>query len=398
MSRRRKRFKKKGFFETIDYSRFEKTKPYCQHFGLCGGCRFQDISYQDQLSIKKEYLKKIFGWDFEIIESPEKISYRNRMDFVFHKGILGLRKKGDFKFVVDINDCQLIPTKYQKLYWLVKNEIKNRGISSYDLITQKGFLRYVVFRFAPNTGEAMIIFTTTKPSSPEEEEDFNNLLETISTEVKSIYWFINDGLGDLSIPPLAEAHKVLGTTEIKESLNEIELSFGPKSFFQANSAVSEIILKDIRSWVLPGDLVDLCCGVGTIGLSVADKVRSVVGLESIPEAIEIARKNAKNNKIKNALFFTADMKEVMEFTPLNLDTLVIDPPRAGLGLKVIKKIDSLKPERIIYMSCNPKTQKIDLDHLMMNKEYKIVSYKAYDMFPQTDHVETIIILDKNYED
>lgn len=391
MSRKFKR-KKKDFFEKFDYSEFIKEKPTCPHFGDCGGCSFQNISYTDQVKLKEAYLKDLFKQDMLVVPAKDSLGYRNRMDFVYNKGILGLRRKGDFKTVVDVSSCFLIPEKFRYLFLELKSELSSRNIDSYNVETQSGFLRYVVMRFAPNNNQAMLIFTSSTPVDDVQRRSLEDLMIHFSKKVQSVHWFINDTLTDVSIP-LTQAFKTFGNDTIVEKIGETSLSFGPLSFFQANTAMSEIVFNDIKEIVF-GETVDLCCGVGAIGLFVANKAKSVCGIEQIKEAIDLAKINASLNNAKNALFFADDMKHILDYTPLHVDTLILDPPRAGLGNKVTKKVISLDADKIIYMSCNPKTQKIDLAQLTADCTYEIKFVKAYDMFPNTPHVETLVILEK----
>lgn len=390
---RRSRSRKKDFFDTYDVSSFSPITPSCSHFVDCGGCSFQNISYSDQIQMKKDFLQDLFNEDVDVISATNSFGYRNRMDFVYNKGVLGLRKKGDFKTVVDIKECYLIPNQFKELFSQVKEELSSRNIPSYDIEDQNGFLRYVVFRFAPNTGEVMLIFTTSSPCNDQERESFQDLLDFFSDKVTSLHWFINDALTDVSIP-FAAPIQTIGKFTITEKIGDVSLSFGPLSFFQANTKMSELIFRDIKKYV-SGETVDLCCGVGAISLFVASSAKSVCGVEEVSQAIDLAKKNASLSDIDNALFFADDMKNVLDYSPLHVDTLILDPPRAGLGPKTVKRILTLDPEKIIYMSCNPKTQKIDLDLLTKGSDYKITLIKGYDMFPQTPHVETLCVLEKN---
>lgn len=392
MSRRRFKPKKKDFFEKFDYSVFSEEKPTCPHFGDCGGCSFQNISYPNQVKLKEFYLKDLFKQDVVVLPAKNSLGYRNRMDFVYNKGVLGLRRKGDFKTVVDISTCFLIPEKFRPLFLELKKELSSRNIDSYDIDSQEGFLRYVVMRLAPNTNQAMLIFTSSTPINDAQRKSLEDLMIYFSKKVKSVQWFINDSLTDVSIPDSSPI-KTFGEDIIVEKIGETSLSFGPLSFFQANSAMSEIVFNDIKEFVF-GETVDLCCGVGAIGLFVANKAKSVCGIEQVKEAIDLAKINANLNNAKNALFFVDNMKNLLDYTPLNVDTLILDPPRAGLGNKVVKKVLSLDPQRIIYMSCNPKTQKIDLSQLTTAGNYEIKFMKAYDMFPNTPHVESLVIFER----
>lgn len=380
--------KKKDFFDKYDYSTLEQTKPFCPHFGDCGGCSLQNIAYSSQLKLKEEYLKNLFKQDIIVLPSPIQNSYRNRMDFVYAYSTLGLRKRGDFRTVVDISTCHLIPEQFRELFNQVKELLKD--IPSYDFLEHVGFLRYVTFRFAPTTGEVMIIFTSTTPSE-DLESKLNDIISTLSKQVTSIYWLINDSLTDISVPQTSP-YKIVGKETISEKLGDVTLQITPWSFFQANSVVSTIMFEEIKNNV-SGSTVDLCCGVGAITLFVSDKASSLLGIEEVQQSIDLANLNAKEND-KKALFVKASMKDLLEYVPFEVDTLIVDPPRAGLEKKVVKRILSAEPKKIIYMSCNPKTQKLDIDLLTKEGEYVLESIKAWDMFPQTPHVETLAVLSR----
>jgi 23S rRNA (uracil1939-C5)-methyltransferase len=382
--------KKKTFFDKIDRERFSLVQPLCEHFGECGGCTFQDISYANQIQLKKEYLKDLFKQDIDVVPAIQEYNYRNRMDFVYAFKKLGLRKKGNFKEVVEINECKLVPQQFQALFQKVKTLLKEKNIDSYDFLEHKGFLRYVTFRYAPVNGEVLVFFSSTTPNK-EQEEQLKELIEEIRNDVTSVYWQINDSITDTSMFFDKPVYAQLGKKEITEHISSLKLSYGPFSFFQNNTQMAEIVFEDIAKEIY-GEVIDLCCGVGSIGLFVADKAKAVTGVENIKEAIDYAHMNAQQNTISNVHFFTDDMKHILEYTPLDVDVLILDPPRAGLGNKVVKKILELAPKKILYMSCNPKTQYEDFKGLL--QEYELVSLKAYDLFPQTPHVETLAILKK----
>ncbi len=401
----RRRKKKSDFFDEIDRSRLNTCTARCPYFGLCGGCSLQDIVYEDQLIIKRDYLKKIFGEEVVVVGAPKQFNYRNRMDFVFSDGKLGLRKKGDFRTVIDLDSCSLIPEQYISLFGDVKGLIKEFNIQSYDLESHEGFLRYVTFRYAPNNGEVMVFFSTKKPRSSVENDEFVSFLRTVheGLGVDSVYWQINDSLTDTAIMPHG-AELILGKKTIIERIGGLDFEISPWSFFQNNSLVSEEVFDRLKSWV-QGETIDCCCGVGTIGLFVADKAKNVTGIDEVPQSIDLANKNKKINGVENAVFFADDMKNLENYSPLEIDTMIIDPPRAGLNKKTIKKILRLSPGRIIYMSCNAKTQKKDIDlfkgldeSLFEDVEgvefYDLVELVGFDMFPQTKHLETLAVLER----
>ncbi len=389
---RRFRRRKKTFFDRLDRSQYRSCSPRCPYFGRCGGCSFQDIVYDDQIRIKQEYLSELFQRDVLVRPAPQAFAYRNRMDFVYAYGKFGLRKKGDFNTIIDIDSCALVPDQFQELYAYIKSELQSRNIESYNLESKGGFLRYVTFRFAPTTGEVMVFFSTTSPRSPDEELVFEEFLQDVSSRSTSVYWQINDSITDTSILP-HEPRKVLGSPFITERLGSLSFRISPWSFFQNNSLMSEVVFQKIKD-VVGGETVDCCCGVGSIGLFVADKVSMLTGLDSVPDAIHLAKENQELNGVSNARFFADDMKNLRDYVPLDIDTLIVDPPRAGLGAKTIRRLLSFSSKKIIYMSCNAKTQKMDFDLLLADDVYRLVSLEGFDMFPQTPHVETLALLER----
>ena len=388
MARRPKR-KKKTYFDSYDYSSLKRTIPPCPHFGSCGGCSLQDIEYSSQLVLKKDYLKDLFNQEVDVFPATEQLAYRNRMDFVYAYGDLGMRKKGDFRTVIPLTTCLLFPEPCQEVFVELKKLLSEHSIESYDFIEHSGFLRYIVFRHAPSTGELMLVFTSTTPSK-DQEKALKEVFDILKEKVTSLYWLINDSITDISVP-IVEPFLCLGKTHITEKIGDVSLLVSPFSFFQANTQMASLVFEKIKEQVT-GETVDLCCGVGTIGLLVADNAKSVLGIEEVADAIVLANENKKLNKKENVLFFTSSMKHILDFTPLHVDTLIVDPPRAGLEKKVVKRILELAPEKIIYMSCNPKTQKSDLDLIAESEAYDVDSLEAFDMFPQTSHLETLLVL------
>ncbi len=388
MSRRPKKHKKKDFFDAINKEALQLRSPACKHFPACGGCRFQDVACESQIALKEAYLQDLFKKKVVVTMAPSGLGYRNRMDFVYAFGKLGLRKRGNFREVVAIDECLLLPSFPRKVFSHVKEVLQEHNIASYDFLEHSGFLRYVTFRFAPSSKELMVIFTSTTPTAMQ-EESLRKVFSQLQAEAVSIYWFVNDSITDVSVP-FTKPYFVLGKKTITEQLNDISLAIAPQSFFQANSKMVTIIFEKIKEFV-HGNTVDLCSGVGAITLFVADKATSVIGVEEVEQAVLLARENAKINK-KKALFFTAPMKKFTDVAPLEVNTIIVDPPRSGLGRKVAEKIIASTPETIIYMSCNPKTQKIDMEFFQEN--YREVFLQGYDMFPQTSHVETLLVLQK----
>ncbi|MFW5866149.1 MAG: 23S rRNA (uracil(1939)-C(5))-methyltransferase RlmD [Nanoarchaeota archaeon] len=389
-SKRRRKRKKRSFFDTVDYSSFELIAPRCPHFGECGGCTFQNLSLDDQLSLKKTYLDRLFDQDVSVTANPAPYGYRTRMDFVYAHGKLGLRKKGDFSTVIDITECHLLPPALHEVFLQVRSLLTERDIPSYDFLAHEGFLRYVVLRHAPGTGQIMVIFSTAACDDEAILSRFRAMRREIASCVTSVYWLVNDSMTDTSIIP-DSTKEVFGAPVIEDVINDTSLAISPYSFYQTNIAVTKLIFSRINEFV-KGNVVDLCCGVGAIGLFVASQARSLTGIELVGDAVALARQNAASNDI-DALFFEGDMKILDDIAPLEIDTLIVDPPRSGLSKKTIDRILSLAPDRIIYMSCNPKTQKLDRDALTVDGQYEQIFLEGYDMFTHTPHVESLLVLD-----
>lgn len=380
------RKKKKKVVETYTPTR---TAP-CSHFGVCGGCRLQDLAYEDQLVLKKKALDKLFGKDILLHPAPEEFGYRNRMDFIYHEGKLSLRERNRFDAIVPISSCLLIDETFRSVFDAVQSLLDEFSFESYDVVEKKGFLRYVVFRYAPATKECMIICTSTSVSNQPVQEFLSRVLAL--DHVVSTYWFVNDSITDISLP-FSQPFLVLGKECITDCIGGVMLSYSPHSFFQSNSAMAALAFETMKPFI-SGNVVDVCCGVGAIGLVHASSASSLLGVEVVADAIRLAQENARANNI-DATFIATDMKDILEVTPLDVDTLILDPPRAGLGKKVIKRIVEVDPETIVYLSCNPKTQKLDLAWLSeRTDQYELVFHEAFDFFPQTPHVESLVVLRK----
>jgi tRNA (uracil-5-)-methyltransferase len=379
--------KKKDFFSKYNYSILIPAQPKCIHFKECGGCSFQNYEYASQLNLKKEFLQNLFKKEIKLTPSPEQYAYRNKMDFVYAFGNLGLREKGNYKKVIEIRECQMMSSFAQEVYSKIYSSLQKYNVESYDYIEHKGFLRYISFRYSNKTKQIMLIFNSTTPDDVQNTK-LENIFEEIKSLVTSIYWFQYDGLTDIPVPNIKPV-KIIGTETIEETIGDKIYLISPWSFFQVNVDVAKEVFERIKENV-SGNCIDLCCGVGAITIYVENKTTSIIGIEQVSQAIELANKNKILNKKTKPLFFVADMKDLLQFAPLEIDTLIIDPPRAGLQKKVCERILKSSPKKIIYMSCNPKTQKMDLDYL--SKEYKLISIEGFDMFPQTPHLETLAIL------
>jgi 23S rRNA (uracil1939-C5)-methyltransferase len=404
---RNKKFKK-DFFESYDYSKLTSTTPICPHFGECGGCSFQNILYTDQIKIKEEYLNDLFKRIISQVKnkpqekiivtpSPIQLEYRNRMDFAYTQGKLGFRKRGNYKELVDVNECYLMPEFAREIYTLIREKLIENKILDYDFLEHKGFLRYVGLRYSIQTKETMIILNSTTPQTEELKNLFEKIIleiksnEKIKENIKTIYWFHYDSITDVSIPNI-DPYKIYGKENIIDEIGDKKYLVSPFSFFQVNTQVAKIIFDKIKEQTI-GNVVDLCCGVGAITIYISEKSTSTIGIEEIKQAIDLAKENKLLNKELKSHFFVDNMKNFSQYAPLEIDTLIIDPPRMGVGKKIVQKIIDAEPKKIIYMSCNPKTQKSDLHLLLESQKYNLIFLQGWDMFPQTPHVETLLILE-----
>lgn len=356
------------------------AEPICPYFGKCGGCLFQDIEYKNQLEIKKRYLNGLFDGKISVdsVKPSTEYNYRNRMDFVAAFGKRGLRQRGDFKTVFDIEQCPIMQKESNILWKGLRKQLEN--IEDYDYINHEGFLRYTVIRQAAFTKEVMCSFVV------KEDKPLPQSLTDFSLEnADSASVILSDGLADVSFGPVINNIK---QGYITEEFDGIKYRIAPNSFFQSNSKTAVEMYRVIKENVY-GNVMDLYSGVGSISLFVADAADSVTGVEIVEEAVSSAEENRKINEISNVNFVCQDARKFMRENSRKFDTLILDPPRAGIHPKMLKSIDIFRPETIIYMSCNPATFK---DNLVLLDDYNLEYFEAFDMFPQTPHVETLAVM------
>lgn len=375
-----KKKKKKMFAGLIEKYRGEGCEPLCRYFGECGGCMFQDIPYENQLMLKREYVNSIF----EGISSVEEVApsapynYRTRMDMVTAFGKKGLRRSGSYRHVVDIETCAIMQRRSDEMYGQLRSLVEK--IEDYDYLKHEGYLRYIVLRQARFTGELMVNFVVSSP-----ENRFGFELYDFMEDVDSSSLILSAGLGDLNY---GEIFQTLKKGFITETFDGIDYMITPNSFFQSNSEMALKMYRRILS-LTKGRTLDLYSGVGSISLFAASAAESVTGVEVVQEAVDVAERNRENNEIENVNFICGDAGDYVRENHGNFDTLILDPPRSGMNPKMLKYINGMSPERIIYMSCNPVTCRDDLNML---EGYSVDFLEAYDMFPQTPHVETLTLL------
>lgn len=401
-----------------------RDEPFCKYFGVCGGCRWQNLKYEEQLKWKQQTvcdalrrIGKVELPEFSpIIGSDNTREFRNKLEFGFsnkrwltkeeiaqdvvyeNMNAVGFHVPGAFDKIIDIEDCGLMDNWQNE----VRNEIRRyafeHNLSFFNIRQHEGLLRNLMLR-KTTTGETMILqqFHYTDASEEKQAMDLlEHLAEKFPNTTSLLYvnnLKLNDTIGDLDILTYK------GRDFIYENMRDLKFKIGPKSFFQTNT-LQAIKLYDtaVKFASLTGNetVYDLYTGTGTIANYVASTAKNVVGIEYVPEAIEDAKVNAELNNIKNTEFFAGDMREVLtpEFvaakgTP---DVIITDPPRAGMHKDVIDTIIGASPKRIVYVSCNPATQARDLQ--LLDEHYKVTAVQPVDMFPQTQHVENVCLLER----
>lgn len=372
--------RKRTFHDLMQKYRENPVEPPCPLFGECGGCLMQNISYEHQLRVKKEYLEKTLEGlcDVGEVRPSTPLRYRNRMDFVTAFGKTGLRKRGRYRQVVDVPRCALMQQRSDDALAAIRPHLA--GIEDYDYLRHEGYLRYLVLRQGRYTGMLMA-----NPVAARRENRVETLLESLCGIADSVSLILNEGKADLSF---GEVLSDVKGGFIEERLGNLRFRIRPNSFFQSNSEIALSMYEAIRDET-EGHVLDLYSGVGSISLFIADRAESVTGVEVLPEGVAAACENRELNGITGAGFICADAMEFLSGNTRRFDTLVMDPPRSGIHPKTLKLIATLAPSKIIYMSCNPVTFR---DDCLALEHYRIEKFEACDMFPQTDHIETLAVL------
>lgn len=417
--------KKKDFAEGVAFQYLSlsplRVEPFCKYFGICGGCKWQYLSYDQQLLYKDQIVKdnlqrlgKVTQAVYLPITGAENSRYyRNKMEFSFsserwllrdeiastdlplHRQGLGLHVPGNFVKVVDIDECFLQPPPSDTIRNLVRLWALEKGLSFYNRLTHQGWLRNLVIR-NNRMGEVMIILIVNEENRPHIDEIFF-LLKKKCKEIISYNYVVNSKMND-SIYDLPVINSS-GPDHLIEKLGGLSFKISPKSFFQTNGLQAEkLYALALEMADLSGEEIvyDLYTGTGSIALFVSRYCAKVIGVETVPDAIADAHINATLNDLHNALFFTGDVKDV--FTPAfaathgHPDLIITDPPRAGMHPEVIDTMLMLAPKKIVYVSCNPSTQARDL--LLLQQKYEVVKSAAIDLFPHTYHIENVVLLHK----
>lgn len=379
----RRRGKRIVVEELIEASK-DRCRPFCKHFGKCGGCKLQGLRYKAQLKFKQDmaekYLSK-FGKVKRIIKSPRTRYYRNKMEYVIAHGKVGLKEPEKWWAVVQLEECHLLSKECSSFFIPFRDYLKSTGLPFWDLRKQKGFWRYIVIKEGKFTGERMVTIVTHEGKVP---GDLVEKLESLFP-VTTVYHGVNPRITDISYSFKLEL--LHGERFLKEKLLDIHYLIHPNSFFQPNPWQAERMVKMVKEKVSGPNVLDLYCGVGTFALQVADKCEKVVGVEMEELSIQMAIRSAKINGISNVEFVKSRVEDLSE---IRAEEVIVDPPRSGLHPKVVRMLRKSKAERIIYVSCNPTTLARDLGEL--EKDFELEYVQPLDMFPHTPHLECIAFL------
>lgn len=405
VNRKRKDYIEAKIVDVIERSPLEKN---LTNIDESGSCTYETLLYEDELKLKEEQVLQLFekaGFidiNFLGIEpSPKVEGYRNKMEYTFgdeEKGgplVLGLHKKGSFYSIVDSDGCNLVDEDFTDIRKTVMHYFRELGTSYYHKNTHEGFLRHLVIRKALSTGEILVNLVTSSQGELDKEAFVNRLLNVnIKGRIVGILHTINDSLSDVVKADKLEL--LYGRDYIIEEILGLKFSISPFSFFQTNTFGAERLYSIVREFA--GDIddkivFDLYSGTGTIAQIMAAVAKKVVGIEIVEEAVEKARENAKLNNLDNVEFIAGDVLKAVDELEEKPDLIVIDPPRDGIHPKAINKIIDFKPERYVYVSCNPVTLVRDLK-VFVERGYKIEKVKCMDMFPRTPHVECVVLMSR----
>lgn len=399
----------------------DRIEPFCQHFGFCGGCKWQQMSYQTQLKYKSKQVndalirigKIELPQSIPILAAPQPTHYRNKMEYTFSDKAwlppaefaqqnnntqlpaLGFHVPGRFDAIVHIESCYLQNDLANQIRNNIHQIAQINELTYYNPKSKNGWLRNLMLR-NNQCGEWMLVLVVAYPDFDNIEKIFRHILNHFK-DIKSLYWCVNQKVNDSLHDQKLELY--WGNPYLVETLGNILYQISPKSFFQTNSEQAANLYALIKSFAAlqPHELAyDLYTGTGSIALFVAQDAKQVIGIEYIEEAILDAKSNALLNNITNCKFIAGDMKDVLNDSFLLMhgypDVVITDPPRAGMHADVIATILRMQPKRIVYVSCNPSTQARDLQ--MLDVAYRVDKLQAVDMFPQTAHVENVVLLIK----
>ncbi len=441
--------------EVLEKSPMEDSEPYCPYFGLCGGCTYQTMSYDNQLKLKEDMVKKLLSpvinesmknnpdWQGETIEnvwegiipSPVYESYRNKMEFTFGDEYkdgplaLGLHKKGSFHDILNVNGCKIIGKDWNKILEYSLKFFSDKNVPFYHRMRHEGILRNLVVRQSKATGEFLINLVTSTQwdkyglgSLDEEFKGKTLIMEYVdglvqladkadfSGSIGGILYTENDSLGD--VVQSDRTFLLYGNEYITEEVMGLSFKISPFSFFQTNTKGCEVLYKKAREYIMscgamtgmvceeadvqmenaPTKIVfDLYSGTGTIAQMMSPAAKKVIGIEIVEEAVEAAKENAKLNGLNNCEFIAGDVLKAIDLVEDKPDLIILDPPRDGINPKALEKILAFGVDEMVYISCKPTSLARDLE-VITKRGYKVIKACAVDQFPETVHVEVAVLL------
>ena len=405
--------------EVIEKADYELDEANCCHFGICGGCSYQNLPYEKQLEIKLGQVKRLLdpvlredGRSFddlfeELHHSPKQFEYRNKMEFTFGDEVkdgplsLGMHKRGSFYDIVPVRECRIVDGDYRKILSSTIDFFSEKGIPYYHRMRHDGILRHLLVRKAAKTGEILVDLVTAPDEKMQDVcQEYADLLLGLELEgrISGILHTVNESLADVIRDDGTEI--LYGKEYINEELLGLRFQISPFSFFQTNSLGAEVLYSVVRDFVaLKNDPVvyDLYSGTGTIAQILSPAAGQVIGVEIVEEAVEAAKENAKLNGLSNCSFLCGDVLKALDDIETLPDFIVLDPPRDGIHPKALKKIIDYGVESMVYVSCKPTSLARDLVTLQAGG-YHVQKIALVDMFPGTVHVETVVLLSKGMVD
>ena len=413
--------------EVLEKSALELPEPGCVHYGICGGCTFQSLPYEEQLSMKEQQVKDLIdaviteenkGYEFLPIKaSPRPKAYRNKMEFSFGDEYkdgplaLGMHKRGSFYDIVNVGECQIVDEDFRRVLKITLEYFKERQIPFYHKLRHTGYLRHFLVRKAAKTGEILVDLVTTTQTDGLGAETESILLdgwvkalceETYDGVIKGILHTKNDSVADTI--KNEETDILFGQDFFYEELLDLKFKITPFSFFQTNSLGAEVLYQTAREFI--GDALDdeasqtvfdLYSGTGTIAQILSPVAKKVIGVEIVEEAVVAARENAALNGLTNCEFIAGDVLKVIDTIEEKPDYIVLDPPRDGIHPKALEKIIRYNVPQMVYISCKPTSLARDLE-VLQARGYKVKKVQCVDMFPATGNCETVVLLSKGKVD